>query len=572
VAVRRSQADASPADSDNLNARVARLERELEILGERVARLDQLAARGDLVDPAVFALRPDASAAARSDRSARILTHIGQMLIALGVGYLLRALTEAALVSHSTGVVIGLVYGVGWTAVSLVIARRGDRLAAWFAAAVAPMLVLPLIIEAALRFNLWSPNTAFLVLAAVTAASLANAVRNRQQSIAWMIALGAGGTAAALMVGMRAYVPAEIFFIALGIVTLWLGYLWNWTLLRWPTALAADVVAVALVLRALTPDAHESPHAVMGVLLLLLMVYPLSILVRTIVLNRSVVLFEMVQSLALLMLLRGALALAPLIGSARPLLGIAVLGLGAATFATGVLFSDRQRAATLNAQFYAALGTIVLMVGSAILLDAGPLAIGWAAMALVMVAVASRRNRALFMIYAAVLGVAAAVPSGLITYAMQALVVSDTSALGALPSAAFAICGLLAVFAWMVLRPVDPPSARVRHAAAVVASVVFLWTVTGIAAGFAIAVVGSVSTVRTVLLSAAACAAAAAGRWPPIAGIAWVAYPFLAFVAVKLLAADLRLDRPITLFIALAVYGAALMITARLGRSATPGS
>jgi hypothetical protein len=579
MAVARSPSPTSPADVSDVGARLSRLERDVEVLTERVARLDQLAASGALVDPAVLAAHPGALRAGGSDRSARIITHTGQMLIALGVGYLLRALTEAELVAHATGVWIGLVYAVGWIGVSMSGVRRGDRLGAWFAAALAPMLAFPLIVEAALRFDLWSANAALLVLAAVTAASLVVATLNGQQSIAWVTTLGAGGTAAVLMVGMRAYVPAEVFYIALGLGGLWLGYLKEWTLLRWPTALAADVVAVALVLRALNPDAHESPYAVMAVLLLLLLSYPASILVRTIVLNRSIVFFEVVQSLALLLLLRGALALAPLIGSARPILGVSVFGLGVATFGTAVFFGDRRRTAALNAHFYAALGVVVLMVGSAILLDGVWLAATWAMLAWMVAVVALRRGQETLMAHATALGLAAAVPCGLITYASSALVGSDISSLGAPPIAAVAICVMIAALVWTVVRPADQASAAVRQGAAVVASIVFLLAAAGIAAGVTIGYTGGVSTVRTVVLSATAVAAAAAGRWTPIAGTGWAAYPFLAFIAVKLLAEDLRVDRPIALFIALAVYGAALMITARLSRRAaassierTPGS
>jgi hypothetical protein len=551
-----------------VGARLSRLERDLEILNERVARLDQLAASGALVDPAVFAVHPVGLRTSGGDRSARIITHIGQMLIALGVGYLLRALTEAELVAHATGVWIGLVYAVGWIGVSVSGVRRGDRLASWFAAALAPILAFPLIVEAALRFDLWSASGALLVLAGVTTASLLTATLNGQQSIAWITALGAGGTAAVVMVGMRAYVPAELFFIALGLGTLWLGYLKSWTLLRWPAALAADVVAVALVLRALNPDAHESPHAVMAVLLVLLLSYPASILIRTIVLNRPIVLFEVVQSLALLLLLRGALALAPLIGSARPILGFSVLGLGVATFATAVLFGGRRKTTALNAHFYAALGVVVLMVGSAILLDGGWLAASWVVLAWIVAAVALLRGQETLMAHAAALGLAAAVPCGLITYSSTALIGADISTLGAPPLDALAVCVVIAALAWTVVRPADLASAAVRQSAAVVASIVFLWTAAGLAAGAAIGMVGGASTVRTVVLSLAACAAAAGGRWPPLSALAWAAYPFLAFVAVKLLAEDLRVDRPMALFIALAVYGAALMITARLGRRA----
>jgi hypothetical protein len=308
----------------------------------------------------------------------------------------------------------------------------------------------------------------------------------------------------------------------------------------------------------------------MAVLLLLLLSYSGSILIRTIVLNRSIVPFEVVQSIALLLLLRGALALAPLIGSARPLLGFAVLGLGVATVATAVTFAERQKALALNAHFYSVLGVIVLMVGSAILLDGQALAACWALMAGAVAAVALRHGHETLMAHAAALVVAAAVPSGLLPYATRALVSSDVSALGAPPPLAVAICVFTAALVWVVVRPADLVSAPVRRAAGVVASVVCVWAMGGIAAGIAIGLFGGVSTVRTVVLSAAACVAAAAGHWTPIAGTAWAAYPLLAFVAVKLLAEDLRVDRPMALFVALAVYGAALITTARLGRRAAP--
>jgi hypothetical protein len=565
VAGARSAGETSSGNLDDVAARLSRLEREVATLAERVGRLDQLAASRVFLDPAVLSPATPRLAAG-PDRSARIVTHIGQTLIALGVGYLLRALTEAGLVAHATGVWIGLSYAGGWIAVSCVGVRRGNRLAAWFAAALAPILTFPLVVEAALRFDLWSGQTALAVLAAVTAASLLAATSNGQQSIAWLTTLSAGAAAGVLMVGLRAYVAAELFYITLGIATLWLGYVRNWTGLRWPAALAADVVAVALVLRALNTDARESPHAVMAVLLLLTLSYSASIVTRTIVLNRPVVVFEVVQSLALLLLLRGALALAPLVGSARSWLGIAVLSLGVATFGTAVVFGERQKPLRVNAHFYSTFGAIVMLVGSGILLDGAALAVSCTILAALIAAVALRAGHESLMAHAVAFGVASAVPAGLIMYSTRALVASDVTALGPPPAIAIGTGGFIAALIWIAVRSVDCDSAPVRRAAAVAASLVLLWCAAGLAAGIAIGMGAGMSTVRTVVLSVAACAAAAARRWTPIAATAWAAYPLLAFVAVKSLAGDLRLDRPLALFVALAVYGAALIIIAHLGR------
>jgi hypothetical protein len=46
----------------------------------------------------------------------------------------------------------------------------------------------------------------------------------------------------------------------------------------------------------------------------------------------------------------------------------------------------------------------------------------------------------------------------------------------------------------------------------------------------------------------------------------WLGYAMLALVAIKLLAEDLPRGRPSTLFVGLAVYGAALVLAPRLAR------
>ena len=79
---------------------------------------------------------------------------------------------------------------------------------------------------------------------------------------------------------------------------------------------------------------------------------------------------------------------------------------------------------------------------------------------------------------------------------------------------------------------------------------------------------GILATVRTSVLAAAALALAWAGRSERFRESAWLLYPLLAAGGLKLLVEDLPRSRPATLFIALALYGGALIVAPRLSRGA----
>jgi hypothetical protein len=79
---------------------------------------------------------------------------------------------------------------------------------------------------------------------------------------------------------------------------------------------------------------------------------------------------------------------------------------------------------------------------------------------------------------------------------------------------------------------------------------------------------GILATVRTSVLAAAALALAWAGRFERFRESAWLLYPLLATGGLKLLVEDLPRSRPATLFVALALYGGALIIAPRLSRGA----
>jgi hypothetical protein len=77
---------------------------------------------------------------------------------------------------------------------------------------------------------------------------------------------------------------------------------------------------------------------------------------------------------------------------------------------------------------------------------------------------------------------------------------------------------------------------------------------------------GALTTVRTGVLAAAALLVAWVARQDRFREWAWLVYPLLVLLGLKMVAQDFKHSRPATLFIALALYGIALIIAPRLRR------
>jgi hypothetical protein len=78
------------------------------------------------------------------------------------------------------------------------------------------------------------------------------------------------------------------------------------------------------------------------------------------------------------------------------------------------------------------------------------------------------------------------------------------------------------------------------------------------------------AALRTAALALAAGAAAALGRWLPAGDQGWMVYPLLGVTAVKLLLQDVPQGRPLTLTLAFACFGAALLVAPRLAKAPAP--
>ena len=80
--------------------------------------------------------------------------------------------------------------------------------------------------------------------------------------------------------------------------------------------------------------------------------------------------------------------------------------------------------------------------------------------------------------------------------------------------------------------------------------------------------VGILATLRTGVVAAAAVVLALSTRVPRVMELGWLLYPVLVVGGFKLLVDDFRHSQAATLFLALALYGAALVMAPRLVKRA----
>jgi hypothetical protein len=552
-------------------ARLDALERAIADLDGRLAALERGAAA-----PALAPILPANKPGPGTTRLDLVttLTLIGRTFVLVAGAYLLRALTEGGAVEPPLGASLGLAYAIGCAIAAYGIAAR-QPLSATFLAACTVIVGVPLLWEATMRFALLTPTASALVLTATTGLVLLIAWRRQLHALAWLVTIAAGGLAAVLLVATGQPVPFAAFLVALGVATLWLGYDLDWIMLRWPAGLVADVAVLGLVGRALANPPRDAPLQVMGVQLFLLVAYLGSIVIRTLVRGRDVIPFEAVQTGAMLLAgLGGALLIAHETGSGALTLGLALLLLSAACYASAVI--HRLQASRANYYFYTSLALVFALAGSELLLDGDSLAMLLVALALAAAWSGRHLRRTTPFVHAVIFLSAAAIVSGLVATALAGLIAPAAARPGAVGPAAWtslaAVCGC-----WHLSRTrgAEAPSTVLR-ALRLILSILL---VTG-AAGAFIAVVqsslpvasgsplhaGLLATLRTAVLAALALAVAWLGRGALRPEFTALVYPILGWGALKLLVEDVRTSPPFLLVVAFSLYGAALIVGPRIVR------
>jgi hypothetical protein len=541
-----------------MNDRIASLERTVALLAADLADVRERLATLELSEAAAAVVEPPTPIPEIQPATIQNwMSLTGRTLLVLGGAYLLRALTSAQVVPVPVGVALGLLYGAPWLVLASRAARRGATADAFSHGVATALIGYPLVWEATVRFAVVTPGQSAALLLLLTAAALVLSAMESLYSLAAIVACGAMLSSLGLGFMTQQWLPYSLLATAVGLGTLWIGYLRSWILLRWPAAFVANLLLFVVPL-----DRSASPRAVVFAHLFVLGGYLGSIAVRTLRLPRVVLPFEAIQSAAALGFGVGGLILYAY-GNATALtgIGIAALVVAATTYALAVLVVQR-RESVLNLLYYSLVGLVFAITGGLLVFGAFA-SLLFGACAVVACVYGRGRDSIVALTQTAIYLLAAGASSGLLLIATAALGAPIDSWIAMQPLAAFALAAT-AVSAFLL--PSDTTTAG-RSLRILVFSL-FIWS----AVGMTMASVGTIlpaaaadaawlSTLRTILLVAATFVVANvrgdAGR---------LTYPLLIITGMKLAAMDFPQGRPVTLFFVLALYGIALIVAPRVRR------
>lgn len=494
----------------------------------------------------------------------------GRTLVILGGAYLLRALTDAQYVPAATGVALGLAYGAPWLLLAARSGGRGAQLDAFCYGLATALIGFPLVWEATDRFQVLSPAQSAMLLAMLTAGALVLAAVRRLQSLAWIVMLGSLVSAFCLAIITKDWAPYTVLAMAVGVAALWLGYTLEWLLLRWPAALVANLMLLIVTGRAVS---EGSPRTALTIQAVMAAAYFGSFAVRTLVRRRSVIPFEVVQVVALLTLgIGGAVYALRASPSAVAAFGFVMFLGGGAVYGIVFGFTRLLRDATTLA-FYATLALVLTMTGLTLAVGAGPASVAFAILGLCGALLAARHRRLLMSLQATIYIIAASAASGLLAFTTLAVGYPQDTWVRFGVFAVVALAAGVAATSIRVRSPVDPWGVFTC-----IPQMLLLWVMTWIGMGLAIAgvawLVGGgaaidpaiLTTIRTGVLVIAAVVTAHAGRTELAREAGWLAYPILILTGLKIVLVDFPQGRPSTLFIALAMYGVALILAGRNNR------
>jgi hypothetical protein len=393
----------------------------------------------------------------------------------------------------------------------------------------------------------------------------------RLQTLAWLSTIGGTLTGLTLMV-LGVVAPSAVFFIVLGVATLWIGYLREWKLLRWPTGLLAAAGVLVMTTRALGEKPLDSPSVALLLQAIFVVAYFASIAIRTLVRGRQVIVFEVAQTVLILLVgVGGALAVSRSSDSGAFVLGGSLAALGAVAYLVSFAFLPRESAGAPNFYFYSTLALILVLTGLEVAVSGVPKALALTVLTSLLAVAWWRSGRVTLGGHAAVAVLTASLSGGLLALA-EAAFVGDLPAASVLGTASLTLAAALAISGSRMAN-CHLPRPATADIPAIVFGVLALAGSAGVVtlaigrSASAVADPGVLATLRTALLSGAAVLAAWLHRPGAFSCIGTLAYPLLAAIGMKVAFTDLRVSTAATLFVALACYGAALVLVPRLHRT-----
>jgi len=192
---------------------------------------------------------------------------------------------------------------------------------------------------------------------------------------------------------------------------------------------------------------------------------------------------------------------------------------------------------------------------------------------------AVRARQPVLVLHAVIFAIAASVASGLLGGATMAIArpPAEWLPIGLLAVMSLAVASAVVAFPYLV--PANAWGYLVRVPRAFLLWLL-AWCYIGVATAVAVSALAGaggpeaplVSTIRTTVLVGAIMLVASAGRREQWREVGWLTYPLLVLTGLKILFVDFPQGRPSTLFVALGLYGLALIFTPRLLRRESGGA
>lgn len=569
-----------PDRFEDLESRLDSLARDLRRVEARLGRLE--ARQGPVEappEPAATAAGADGPSIPQ-ELSQGTLALTGRTVVALGGGYLIRAMTDAGALPALGGVALGLAYALLWLGAADRAAGAGRRASAGFHGLTSGLIGYPLLWETTTGFRLLSPAVALAILVLLFGVGIAVTARHRLGSVAWVVTSLALGTTGGLLLSTRHLLAAVLALLVMGAVVEGLAFRDLWLDLRWPTALVLDAALFALVLVGSRPEGLPEGYpalpigAAVAAAVALTALYTASIVARTLGRGCPVTPFELAQgTVALVLGLGGAWELLAARGAATTAVGGLVLLLGALSYAAAFAFVERRTGHGRNFYFYSTVGSLLTLVGSRVILEDTALSLTFCLLALASAWLGRHFARMTLRFHGALYIGAAAFVTDLLAASWWQLLAPAGS--WPLPGLTGWMTAATAVMGYAILATDRTPSKHFwdRLPQAGMAAT-WVWIAGGTLVAALVAGLGLLSasapaviaTLRTGVLALLAVALGWAARRWTLPELAWFVYPLLAIGGLKLVTEDLREGRPATLFVSLVLYGGALIAAPRLLR------
>jgi hypothetical protein len=528
---------------EDLRASLARLE-------ARVAELE--ASPGERA--AVVAAARAASAPTGEEPAAlgehavrRTVALIGRGVLVLGGAYVLRALVDVRALPVALGAILALAYAAASLVLADRAARHGAPLSTAFHGATALAVAVPLVDELVVRFQIVGPHVGAALLGAFGAGAGLVAHRRRVTALAWIAVMATVAAGAVLAVQTR-LAPVLALLAGVAAAGAWTARRLRARYLVWPAIVVGDLFALIVAQLVLAERSRTGPVAVLVVLLAF---FAASMGALQLAAETSIAEVAAAAATLACVLVEGARA-AHAAGHG-PWFGGAVLAIAAAGW---------TQARRTRDPWFSAWWVLAALIALAVLADGATLALFDLALAGALLAAARRAPPGATLHAVAALG-AAALASGLLAFAWGAL----AGVPSAPPLAALVVLGAICGAAVLV-GDAPPTSPWVERAAAPAAFAFALAGAAGLTAWAAIACAHAdlalTATLRTGVLTTGTIVVALASRVARFRAARALVYPLLMATGAKVVLEDLRLGVAVNLFVAFALYGAALMLAPRL--------